>query len=88
MAAIIHPTETEVVGPHRVRIRFEDGIEGELDFSGLAWEGVFSPLEDPEYFARGGLDHDIRTLAWPNGADIAPETLHEWIAQGVERVPG
>lgn len=76
-----------MVGDHRVRIRFEDGSEGELDFSGHSWRGVFAPLRDPEYFASGGFDPELRTLAWPNGADIAPETLHLWVSQGIERVP-
>ncbi|HEX4954757.1 MAG TPA: hypothetical protein VF017_15300 [Thermoanaerobaculia bacterium] len=32
-------------------------------------------MKDSGYFARFFLDGG--TVAWPNGADIAPETLHE-----------
>ncbi|MBA2523308.1 MAG: DUF2442 domain-containing protein [Solirubrobacterales bacterium] len=88
MPQIIHPVEAQVIGEHRVRIRFEDGAEGELDFSGFSWRGVFAPLKDPSFFALARVDPQLRTLAWPNGADLAPETLHNWVAQGVERVPG
>lgn len=87
MSEIIHPTEVKVIGEHRVRLRFEDGTEGELDFSHFSWRGVFSPLRDPAFFARGALDPELRTLAWPNGADVAPETLHQWVSQGIEHVP-
>jgi hypothetical protein len=36
---------------------------------------VFEPLKDPAYFARFFVEGG--TVTWPNGADIAPETLHE-----------
>ena len=50
---------------------------GEVDFSGEEWTGVFAPLADPQYFARVQLDEELGTIVWPNGADIAPETLHQ-----------
>ena len=38
---------------------------------------VFEPVLDPAYFARVFVDHQLGTIVWPNGADFAPETLHE-----------
>jgi len=81
MTAIIHVTQVEVVGDHRLRLGFEDGIEGEVDFSALDWRGVFEPLRDPSYFRRVELDRELGTIVWPNGADIAPETLHVRVAR-------
>ena len=61
------------LGGHRVWVKFDDGLEGEVDLSDLLWGQVFEPLKDPAYFANFTIDW---TLTWPNGADIAPESLY------------
>jgi hypothetical protein len=68
-------TRAEYRGGYRIHVTFNDGKSGTIDF--LQWlEGpVFEPLRDLEYFQRFYLDGG--TVSWPNGADIAPETLYE-----------
>ena len=65
---------------HRIHLAFNDGREKTVDF--LPWLSgpVFEPLKDEEYFRRFFLE--AGTVAWPNGADIAPETLYS--AKAVE----
>jgi hypothetical protein len=87
MSEIVHVTDVEFLGGHRLLLRFEDGVEGALDFSTESWRGVFAPLEDPAYFARVEVDRELGTIVWPNGADVAPETLHLWVTEQVDRVP-
>ncbi|HEX6681100.1 MAG TPA: DUF2442 domain-containing protein [Gaiellaceae bacterium] len=84
MAALIHVTAVEVVGDHRLRLTFEDGARGEVDLSAWQWQGVFEPLADPAYFRQVELDRQLGTIVWPNGADIAPETLHSWVTGGLK----
>jgi hypothetical protein len=83
MYKLVHPTDVAVTGDHRLHLRFEDGREGEIDFSEFGWTGVFEPLADPRYFALVEIDSEIRTIAWPNNADIAPETLYHWATEGL-----
>lgn len=83
MYELVHPTDVTVIGDHRLRVCFEDGVEGEVDFSDHHWNGVFAPLEDPGYFARVRVDPVIKTITWPNEADIAPETLYHWVTEGI-----
>jgi hypothetical protein len=70
-------TEVEVVGEYRLRLTFDDGLVGEVDFADRVWHGVFEPLRDPSYFAQVRVDQDGGTIAWPNGVDMAPETLYD-----------
>ena len=84
MYKLVHPIDVTVTGDHRVHLQFEDGREGEVDFSQFEWIGVFEPLEDPRYFALVTINPEIRTIAWPNDADIAPETLYHWVTEGLD----
>jgi hypothetical protein len=70
--------EVRALGGHRLFIRFEDGLAGELDFSEfLEFRGVFADLRDPVRFAEVRVVPDWGTIAWPNGADLDPDVLHE-----------
>lgn len=67
----------EVLDDYRLRLSFADGTVGDADFTQREWRGVFEPLRDPAYFARVYVDSEAGTIAWPNGADMAPEPLYE-----------
>lgn len=81
MEKIVHVISVRCVGDHRLRLDFEDGRSGELDFSSEEWRGVFEPLRDPDFFSRVELDDELGTIVWPNGADFAPETLHQMVVE-------
>jgi hypothetical protein len=69
--------EARYVRDHRVWLKFEDGLEGEIDLSGELRGPIFEPLRDPKYFARVTVSPELGTISWPNGADFAPEFLYE-----------
>jgi len=57
---------------------FNDNSEKTIDFRQWLDGPVFEPLRDRQYFRRFFLEGG--TVVWPNGADIAPETLYEYQA--------
>ena len=85
MSIIVHPKYPDLVGVRsvklitgfRVHVTFTDGVERELDLEPHLHGPIFEPLRlDPQLFAAVFVDPIGQTLAWPNGADLAPETLY------------
>ena len=79
LSRIPNVTSVEVLGPHRLRIDFDDGVTRDIDFTedfDRPRGPVFEPLRDPEYFARVTVDRELGTIVWPNGADMDPVVLH------------
>ena len=70
----LHVTEAEYIADHRVRVSFNDGVTVDIDLSDSLDGPIFEPLRDIEYFKSFSIVG--HTLAWPNGADFAPEYLH------------
>lgn len=69
--------EVRPLGDHRLYLRFEDGVAGDVHFGRrLRFEGVFAPLREPETFARVQIHPELGTLVWPTGADVDPDVLH------------
>ena len=57
-----------------IATRFNNGAEKHIDISQWFKGPVFKPLKDPKFFAKFFIEGG--TLAWPNGVDIAPESLY------------
>jgi hypothetical protein len=78
----MHPihrvTSVEIAGPHRLRVGFADGSTQVIDFAPVLGGELFGPLKEPGLFNQVRSDPGVHTLAWPNGADFDPATLHDW----------
>jgi hypothetical protein len=74
--------KAEACSTHSLDVTFKDGTRKRVNLLPLLDGPVFEPLRDPKYFARVELDPVAGTVVWPNGADIAPETLYALAAEG------
>jgi hypothetical protein len=77
-----HLLSAQHAGEYRLRLRFDDGTEAVVDLASELWGEVFEPLRDPARFREFRVDPELRTLVWPNGADLAPEHLYERACAG------
>ncbi len=69
--------EARYVDGYAIWLRFRDGTAGEINLEKELYGPVFEPLRDPAVFRQFQIHPEFQTLAWPNGADFAPEFLHE-----------
>ena len=69
--------EARHVRDYIVWLRFRDGTTGEIDLEPALRGPMFQPLKDVAVFRQFFIHPEFETLAWPNGADLAPEFLHD-----------
>ena len=67
--------DARYVSDFTIWLKFEDGTAGEVDLSDELFGPIFEPLRDVQMFRRFQLHPELRTIVWPNGADLAPEFL-------------
>jgi hypothetical protein len=64
----------------KLELTFKDGLRAVVDMDQVIdrFEGVFAPLNDPDYFRQVHVDPEIGTIVWPNGADVCPDVLYSY----------
>lgn len=72
-----HIVEAKHLRAHTVWLKFKDGTSGEIDLSQELVGPVMAPLTDVAFFKTFTIHPEFHTLVWSNGADFAPEFLHD-----------
>ena len=65
----------EALPGYRLRLRFDDGVEGEVGLGDLLDQPIFRSLADPEVFARVTIRKG-RALIWPGEVDLCADSLY------------
>jgi hypothetical protein len=67
---------------YRLRVEFDDGVAGEIDLADRLFGPVFEPLRDEGEFRKVFVD-EFGAIAWPCGADLAPDAIHRRLTNAV-----
>ena len=73
---------------YRLRVRFNDGTEGEVDLSSLIFAadaGVFAALRDEALFRR--VHVVLGAVTWPGNLDLAPDAMYQAIREHASGLP-
>ncbi len=69
--------EAKYIDGYKLELLFENGKKSTYDFSRyLKKGGVFGRLSELSYFKRFFVNKELGVLCWPDGLDVAPETLY------------
>lgn len=74
---ILHVIEARYERDYIIHLKFNDGAEGFVDLADELYGEMFAPLRDSGKFRAFRVDPELSTIVWDNGADFAPEFLHD-----------
>jgi len=67
--------EVKALQGYRLWLRYEDGVEGEVDLSDIAGRGVFAAWNERGFFESVRIDKS-GALAWGDSLDLCPDALY------------
>jgi hypothetical protein len=65
---------------HKLELTFQAGLNAVVDLYRVItrFEGIFAPLNGPEYSRSVSVDAEAGIIVRPNGADICPDVLYSY----------
>lgn len=66
----------EIIKDYTIEVVFDDLRKGVVDLRRYLRKGIFKELLNKKKFCQMKVDAELGTICWPNGADIAPDTLY------------
>jgi Protein of unknown function (DUF2442) len=80
--AVWRVVDVQALPGYRLRVRFNDGTEGEVDMSRLIQAphaGVFAALRDEALFRQ--VHVALGAVTWPGDLDLAPDAMYQAIRE-------
>lgn len=69
-------TSAQTLPDYKLKLRFDDGVEGVVNLSGEVGKGVFAAWQDPKHFSSVKIVHNGRALEWPGEIDLCADALY------------
>jgi hypothetical protein len=68
-------TEVQLKSKYRLKLKFSDGTEGELDLSDKVGKGVYTNWTDKDVFESVQITN-AGDISWPNDVDMCADSLY------------
>ena len=78
--------EAKYLGDYKILLTFTTGEQRIVDLKDQLYGEMFEPLKDKNIFMQFRVDKEIRTIVWPNGADLAPYSLYDLGKPAAKRI--
>ena len=72
---MIKPVETTVLDDYIIRVKFNDGVEGEISLQSLVGKGVFKIWENYEKFKSLHIGKNGE-LQWTEDIELCPDSVY------------
>jgi hypothetical protein len=75
LTRVPRPVEVRPLANYRVWLRYDDGVQGEVDLSEFKGRGVFAAWDAPDFFNAVRIaPHGA--VEWGNEIDLCPDALY------------
>ena len=72
-----HIVAAQSLPDHKLKLCFDNGVEGVVNLSAEVGNGMFAAWKNPEHFASVKIVHNGRSLEWPGGEiDLCADALY------------
>ena len=82
---MLHINQAKYLTDYRVWLSFDNNVSGEIDLFPELLVEMFEHLKDKSLFSTVRLDATLKTIAWQNGADFAPQFLLELLEKQTQK---
>ncbi len=81
---MVRPIKVTALAGCKIRVEYSDGVMGIIDLADCAGRGVFTPLEDEEFFKTVHVG-DHGQIAWSDEIEICPDAAYLEITGQISR---
>ncbi len=80
---LIDVTDVIPIENRTLQLTFADGLQAVINMDDIiqSYTGIFTKLQDDDYFRQVRVSSDLGTIVWPNGADVCPDVLYSFASR-------
>jgi hypothetical protein len=75
--------QVKSVAPRELQVQFVDGLSGVVRIDTSFCTGVFNPLLNDQAIGAAHVSNGV--VVWPNGLELAPDTMYHEIKRSPDR---